>query len=243
MKKALILLGIFSVLSLCISVYLLFKAPAPTIAKAHIAPDADQQFKEIETYLDSISEPYITDVQKLANEYHWPSWGCGPSSYALAKIINKKFFDDQLTISASYSNNDQVHIVERFGLAKSGERVGDHSWLEIYIQDKFLFIDPTIGQFGKIHTIAHQVFTVGDPTIQNTLKEKYSIEDVRLVLLVKKVVDRVPISQEPYPGMIIDQKSISYFLKVMEYRNDVNDGIEPDEWKAWVASLTKKYQS
>lgn len=203
--------------------------------------ERNNKIKEIETYLDSISSSYVADIQALAKANDLPSWGCGPSSYALAKILNKKFFDDQLTIGASYNNN-AYEIIERFSLAHKGNTIGDHAWLEIYMGDKFIFIDPTIGQFDGVHKIAYQVFDAGDPTITDSLKKKYGIDDIRLSLLVPKAINRMPVSANPYPGITIDKNYISYFLQVMEHRNQVSEGTEPPEWKAWVDTLSNKYK-
>jgi hypothetical protein len=240
LQKIALLLGCALIASAGINIYF-FTKPAAA-AKSYIVPDADQKIKEIEAYLDSISPAFIADEQLLAHDEGWPSWGCGPSSYALAQIINNKFFDNKLILSASSTNNlHDYKIIERFGLAKYQDRIVDHNWLEIYFKDRFLFIDPTIGQFGKMNAIAYEVFTVGDPNIPKVLKEKYGVEDVRLTVLMRKVLDRMPITEEPYPGMTIDPKSIDYFLKALEYRNDVNDGKEPEGWKEWVSFLTHKY--
>lgn len=208
---------------------------------SYTVEERNTKIKEIETYLDSISSSYIVDVQTLAKARNLPSWGCGPSSYALAKILNKKFFDDQLIVDASYNNNN-YEIVERFSLVQQENAVGDHSWLEIYMGDKFLFIDPTIGQFGKIHKITYQVFDVGDPTIADSLKKQYGIVDIRLSLLVPKVINRIPTSANPYPGVTIDKNFIGYFLRVTENRNQVDEGSEPEEWKDWVDMLFDKYK-
>ena len=233
---------ILLVISLGINTYLLIhKRSAITSSKTVTIANSDQKIKDIEQYLDTISSSYIADEQELAKENNLPSWGCGPSSYALAKILNKKFFNNTLVIDASYNNKNPYEIIERFGLAQGKNALIDHAWLEIYFQDKFLFIDPSIGQFGKVTGIAYQVFTVGQSDLKDILKTKYNIEDVRLSLLVPKVVNRIPVSQEPYPGMTINQNDINYFLQVVEDRNNVNDGIEPDEWQSWVSILTDKY--
>ncbi len=224
-------------------VYLLLHIKENKTAQNHYVVDnPDQKIKEIENYLDSISSSYISDVQILAKQRNLPSWGCGPSSYALAKIIDQKFFNNQLIINASYNNKEPNEIIERFGLVVSDKKnLDDHAWLEIYLQDKFLYIDPTIGQFGKINKIAYQVFSIGDTNLQKTLKTNYGIEDVRISLLVPKVINRIPVSQEPYPGITIKPDAISYYLEALEYRNSVNDGIEPIDWKPWVSFLMDKY--
>jgi hypothetical protein len=243
-KKLLILATLFLLVSVGLNVYLFLHKPDNSAPKtAYVVNDMDAKIKDIESYLDSISSSYMADEQRLAAQENLPSWGCGPSSYALAKIINKKFFDDNLIINASYNNKNTYEIIERFGLADDGTKVVDHAWLEIYFKDKFLFIDPSIGQFGKINKIAYQIFTVGQSDIQNILKTKYGIEDVRLSLLVQKVVNRIPVDQPPYPGMTIAQQSINYFLIALEDRNSVNDGIEPAEWQNWVSFLMNKYIS
>lgn len=201
----------------------------------------DSTIQEIENYLDAISYSFTADVQTLAKQYGIPSWGCGPSSYALAKIIDKKFFDDQLSIQATYAGNP-YEIIERFSFAKTtNSEAVDHAWLEIYLHDKMLFIDPTIGQFGKINGIAYQEFKVDDTTISRTLNKNYDIIDDRLLLLVQKAINRVPQNQEPYPGIQISPSELDYYLKVKEARDTVNQGGLPQDWEEWVDKLLAKY--
>ena len=45
---------------------------------------------EITSWLDQISPNFIKDLETMVKKNHAPSWGCGPTSYALAKIINKR---------------------------------------------------------------------------------------------------------------------------------------------------------
>ena len=80
--------------------------------------NAGQSISQIEGYLDSISPNYVADVQTLAKADDIPSWGCGPSSYSLAKIIDQRFFQNKLPIAALYNSDtaQQYEIVERFGL-------------------------------------------------------------------------------------------------------------------------------
>jgi hypothetical protein len=225
-----------------LNIYTLLRHDTPPTNKGvYVVADPEQKIKSIESYLDSISSSYLADEQLLAKQRNIPSWGCGPSSYALAKIINTKFFDNELPITASYKSDYPNQIVERFSLAGDDTSVVDHAWLEIYLGDKFLYVDPTIGQFGKINSIAYRVFSVGQSDIGSILKNDYGIRDVRLTLLVPKVVNRIPKDQPPYPGATISDDAINYFLKSLEERNIVDEGSEPPEWKEWVSFLTQKY--
>lgn len=196
----------------------------------------------IESYLNQISKEYVSDVRALANKYKIRSWGCGPSSYALAKIIDKKFFNNTLGIDASYGNHP-IELVLRFGFALSSNgNGGDHTWLELYVKNKMLFIDPTVGQFGKGDTIAYKEFDLGDPGIGSYLKDHYNIIDDRLSLVVRKYINRIPASQEPYPGISIDPADADYYIAVLNARNEVESGQEPVDWKEWVTTLTEKYK-
>lgn len=229
-------------ISIGLNVYILFRLPSvPKAKNVYTVTDIDQKIKDIESYLDTISPSYLADEQSLAKQQNIPSWGCGPSSYALAKIINKKFFNDQLDIGAAYKSDYPFQIVERFSFAGDGSSVVDHAWIEIYLKDKFVYIDPTIGQFGKINKIAYQVFNVNQSDISDVLLKNYGIRDVRLTLLVPKVINRIPKDQPPYPGATISDDTINYFLKSLDERNMVNDGVEPPEWHDWVTFLTNKY--
>lgn len=203
--------------------------------------DSDTTITQIEQFLDSISPAYIADEQVLAKQYQIPSLGCGPSSYAMAQIIDKKFFNNKLIITGSYNYKDPYAIVERFGLAQGDGPITDHAWLEIYFNDKFLFIDPSISQFGKINKIAYQVFNVNDPTVSDTLKTNYGITDIRLSILVQKALDRIPAAQQPYPGDSIDPSVVPYYIQIQEDHNDLNNGIEPTDWLPWSNILLNKY--
>jgi hypothetical protein len=199
---------------------------------------------QIEPYLDSISTSLIADETYLAKEDNVPSLGCGPSSYSLAKILDQKFFNNKLKITAAYTDDDPTtdEIVERFGLHEDAKgTIIDHAWLEIYYQDKFLFIDPTIAQFGTINRIAYQVFDINDANISSDLKSEYGIVDIRLSRLVQKEVNRIPTDQEPYPGVSISQDVLNYYIEVEEDRNDVNDGKEPADWTTWDQYLISRY--
>ncbi len=208
-----------------------------------ILHSSDQNtMRKIEDYLDKISPSFIADVQLLAKQNNLPSWGCGPSSYALAEIINKKFFDNELKIDATY-NSDAYAIVERFRFAQTDDATGiDHAWDEIYFGKKMLFVDPTIGQFGKIKGIAYQEFDIGDPNIGRTLLQKYGIIDDRLTALVQKAINRIPKDQNPYPGADIGPKQLNYFISAVQDRNDVAAGKMPQDWVDWVNTLVSKYK-
>lgn len=236
---------ILVLISLGLSIFGLLHNPNGAVKDTAIA-DPDATLKNIEAYLDSISPEYLTDIQALAKEDGLPSWGCGPASFSLAKILNKKFFDNKVAIYASYTNHPN-EIVERFSfvhynpLKMQGAGGSDHAWLEIYFGNKFLFVDPTIGQFGKYDKIMYEVFTVGDSTISDTLRQKYGIEDIRLKQLVQKAVNRIPTAQEPYPGMSLLPSTINYYLQVVKDRDTVDSGNTPKTWQRWVDTLTKKY--
>lgn len=208
--------------------------------------DDDKKIIEIGEYLDSISPQFITTVTALAEENNVPSWGCGPSSYALAKVLNQKFFDNELPIGATYHGNTH-EIVERFSFAfqnqesKKDQHMVDHAWLEIYFDNRFMYIDPTIGQFGNYDKIVYEVFNVGDPEVQTIMLQKYGLADIRLKTLVQKVVNRVPASQEPYPGITIDPSMIDYYLQSVKERDEVDHGGEPVEWHAWIATILARF--
>ena len=231
-------------LSFCFNIYQYF------YIRAYINPvlsfDTSSKISAIEKYLDQISPDYIDSVRTLAKEDGIQSWGCGPSSYALARIINSRFFDDKLPIYAAYNIDKRYQIVERFSFvddpaSDDPHQVGDHAWIEVYVGDRFLFIDPTIGQFGKYNKIMYQEFTLGDKNVSNVLLDKYGIMDIRFATLMHKIINRIPTDQEPYPGMTINPASMSYYVDVLEYRDLVNEGKEPDNWKSWVAILMKKF--
>lgn len=209
--------------------------------------DVDKKAKDIEAYLDQISPSFIDEVQNLATQYNLPSWGCGPSSYALAQIIDKKFFNDTLPIDATY-DADEFEIVERFAFANQGDpktngyNVVDHAWLEIYMKDKLLFIDPTIAQFGGERKIAYHEFGSADQKISQYLRDTYGIYDIRFTILMQKVLNRTPKDQPPYPGATIQNSALPYYIEILEERNQLAAAKEPSSWKGWVTTLIEQFQ-
>ena len=135
----------------------------------------DKKIKAIHAFVNQISNSYVNDIKNLVQKTKVPSWGCGPSSYALAQIINAKFFNNQLVIDALY-DNDAYEITEHFGFVRfdqDGKKIiGDHAWVEVYVKDKLVFIDPTISQYGLGQGIAFEVFDIGDPTIKTYLEKE-----------------------------------------------------------------------
>lgn len=200
---------------------------------------------KITSFLDQISPNFTRDLEAMVKKENAPSWGCGPSSYALAKIINKKFFNNELTVDVFY-DQDPYEVVQRFGFIKykrdSEEITGDHAWIEVYIHDKIIVIDPTVAQYGNYKGIVYEVFDLGDPDIHNKLKDKYGILDARLSVLLRKVLNKLPIDEVPYPGLYIDPKDIEYYKGISTIRNTVSLGKEPISWKPWVDYFMAKYQ-
>ncbi len=230
-------------LLLSIALNIVFQFGHPNSPSSHI--DDAKIIAHIEQYLDSISPSLIAEVQSLAKDRSLPSWGCGASSYALAQILNKKFFGGTLIIKAAYDNSPHI-IVERFGFVDDPTTgptsvMVDHAWLQIYFDDQFLFIDPTIAQFGKVQGIAHHVFRVDDPDISSDLQQKYGIHDLRIRKLVRKMITGVPSDQEPYPGLIIPPDQMNYYFRVVLDRDDVEEGKMPKNWADWVKTLIDKY--
>lgn len=200
---------------------------------------------KITSFLDQISPNFTRDLETMVKKENAPSWGCGPSSYALAKIINKKFFNNELIVDVFY-DQDLYEIVQRFGFIKykrdSEEITGDHAWIEVYIHDKIIVIDPTVAQYGNYKGIVYDVFDLGDPDIHSKLKNKYGILDARLSVLLRKVLNKLPIDEVPYPGLYIDPNDIEYYKGISVLRNTVSLGKEPISWKPWVDYFMAKYQ-
>lgn len=204
------------------------------------------KIEKITGFLNQISPKFTKDLEVMVKKNDVPSWGCGPTSYALGKIINKKFFNDQLNIDVFYDENP-YEIVQRFGFIKykdkSGETItGDHAWLEVYIHDKVIVIDPTVAQYGKYHGIVYEVFNLGEPDIHQKLEDKYGILDARLSVLVRKVLNKIPVGDTPYPGLYIDPADIDYYQGVFALRNTVSLSKEPISWKPWVDYFMAKYK-
>jgi len=221
--------------------FIKYRKPEVLLPLQGVNINTNQSISQIEAYLVSITPSYMQDEQTLAKQAGIPSWGCGPSSYALAVILNKKFFNDKLPINASYESNEPYQIVELFSLHEQNNEIADHNWLEIYYKDQFLYVDPSIAQFGYINKIAYQEFNVSDPNISNELQSAYGIVDLRIGLLLNKAIDRVPAADNPYPGVAIDPTLIGYYTQIYDDRNDVEDHKVPSDWVNWVNFLVNKY--
>ena len=78
----------------------------------------------IRNYVNSISDDFMKDVEMLAKDKNLVSWGCGPSSFAIASIIDRKFFDNNLGIDSLY-DKEPVELIERFGFIQSNYLVDD----------------------------------------------------------------------------------------------------------------------
>jgi hypothetical protein len=231
------LITTIALVSIIIGQWFWFGYSSPTVE--------DKKIEAIHSFIDKISDSYVQEIKDLVQKTKIPSWGCGPSSYALAKIIDDKFFKNQLNIDVIY-NNDPYEIIQRFGLVQFDENgqkiIGDHAWIEIYFKNKILFIDPTISQYHRSDGIVFEVFNIGDPTIKTYLNQKYGIIDNLISILLRKVEYRIPIDQEPYPGYSIDPQYIEYYKTINEIRNTVSLGREPVAWKDWIYYLTSHYK-
>jgi len=228
---------VFSILN--ISLWYFFN-PKEVLGKS----SDSKKIQKITDFLDEISLSFTQDLKTIVKNNNAPSWGCGPVSYALAKIIDKKFFNNELTIDALY-DNDPYEIVQRFGFVKfksgSEEITGDHAWLEIYLGNQMIFVDPTIAQYSRSNGIAYEVTQVGTPQFKDSLKEKYGILDARLSVMMRKVKNNIPVDEMPYPGITINPQDLDYFKGVLALRNTVSLGKEPSEWVPWVNYFLAKY--
>ena len=120
-----------------------------------------KKIEAIQSYLSSVSGDFTKDLDYLAEKEGLTSSGCGPSSYAMGTILDKKFFGGKLVIDTLYDKEPE-EIIERFGFVefkKGGEdSVIDHAWIEIFIKNKIIYIDPTVYKYGKVKGIAFEVF-------------------------------------------------------------------------------------
>lgn len=222
--------------------FLFFHQSQKPLKKAYSIQNTDQKIGDIENYLDTISPTYIEDVQSLAKEDGLPSWGCGPATFSLAKILDKKFFNNTAPLHSIRTPNTSLEILEKFGLVQGNNLLTDHAWLEIYINDKILYIDPTLGQFGKINHIAYQVFPANDLNISTELRTHYGIiDDINLGELVGTLIQKTPYDKDLYHDFVFLDKDIPYLQDMQEMQNKVDNGIEPVQYSRWVDQLTAKY--
>ena len=96
-----------------------------------------------------------------ARENNWPTWLCGPTSFAVARHMNHEFFNDKLSVTASHTEEDHIELI--FGavyvpIGDGGYRCGDHCWIQIYWKDLIIFVDPTYSQLDNLDKIVFAWF-------------------------------------------------------------------------------------
>ena len=239
-KKAYLILALVTITFVGGS-YLFFKEQG----NGYIMTDEDsKKVEDIRQYINSISDSFLKDVETLAKDKNLVSWGCGPSSYAIARILDRKFFNDQLPIDSLY-DKEPIEIVERFGFVQN--KVGvensviDHAWIEVFFKNKLIYIDPTVARYGRVDGIAFEVFDIGQEGIKSILKDKYGVVDNRISVLLTKIYSNIPVDESPYQGMTIDEEPLPHYDKILKVRNTVSLGREPITWKQWADYLTSKY--
>ena len=65
--------------------------------------------------------------------------------------------------------------------------------------------------------------------------------DARLSVLMRKVLNHLPVKEVPYPGLDIDPNDLDYYEGVLILRNTVSLGKEPISWKPWVDYFMARY--
>lgn len=178
----------------------------------------------IQDYLNGISPSVVYTCDLWAMTHQSNSWLCGPTSYAVAKELNRRFFSDQLPICSSrlYPNC----IVIRLGVFRSPLGLGhyvptEHVWVEVYWHGQILFVDPTYAQFDRQGSMAYAWFVEGDKTSMDVVEFKRFL---RLYPLTKKDLELI--------GPLEKMDAEVYRVMLL-----LDSGKVPQNWLEWRTKL------
>ena len=108
-----------------------------------------QKLQRMDDTFHAISPHLSAYCRDWAKKNDWPTWLCGPTSFAIARYTNHRFFSDTLPITTQYMKQDHIQLMVGAVYVPTGDgnyRVGDHVWIEVYWDNLIIFIDPTYSQ-------------------------------------------------------------------------------------------------
>lgn len=175
-------------------------------------------------YLRQIETPLIGNLKEWATAHNWPAWLCGPTSYALAREMDDRFFGGELPITGTPSSGDCIVIVA--GVVRIPEgggacRLEDHAWIEIHWRGLRVFVDPTYSQFDHQGSIPFAWFNEkNDP--------KYA-EWLQLLRLGRAT------------GADFDDAAMNALVGDVDYiGRSLDAGMPPRDWCIWSRRLQRE---
>lgn len=118
------------------------EATSQTPPSAELSPKTEQIYPELMSVvalLRRIHTQYPDVIARLREEEGIYNRGCGPSSYALAVMME---WECGLPIDASFSSvtdsSDGIHIV--FGMEREGLKWIDHAWIEVTFKGQTILV-------------------------------------------------------------------------------------------------------
>ena len=181
-------------------------------------------------HMKQISPGLSSFCRNWAKENGHPTWLCGPTSYALADALNRKYFESKLPIVLDrLPGPDCIQIVLGVALVPTGSgdyRVMDHVWIQIYWRNLIIMVDPTFSQFDNLDRVVFAWFDDNDS----------GQEELRIFLNLLRLQEL----SSPLPGgfdnsdMYRAYLKDSEVLKVMFQNNSL-----PKDWYRWNRMVRK----
>jgi len=180
----------------------------------------------MDAYCEAVSPGLCAELDRWAAENDWPTWLCGPTSYALAVELDRRFFDGELPIVAEPTGGDC--IVLKLALLQTplgGGRyfTGDHVWIEIHWRGLVMIVDPTITRTDGLRSICFAWFD------ENTDGEKRMALFKSLLRLHEPDAAHVRLLAEP--DKIVTEYAITGRM--------LQAGQAPQAWRLWPTWLQR----
>jgi len=115
----------------------------------------------MDAYCEAVSPGLCAELDRWATENNWPTWLCGPTSWAMATELNARFFDGALPIVATPTGVDciVVHMgVVRTPLGGGRYHTGDHVWVEVRWRGLIILVDPTYTRMDRMNRVVFAWF-------------------------------------------------------------------------------------
>lgn len=204
--------------------FLLILLYASLLLKHQVENATACRLGEIEDYLAQISPGLSQNCASWAEEHRYPTWLCGPTSFAVATDLNARFFQNELPVVASRTARECIQLKIGAALMPAGQGKTtpyDHVWIQIYWRGLILMVDPTYSQFDHLDRV---VFAWFDDN------ESGRAEFARFKSLLRlHELDRPTLARLGDPDRLT--------LEVARTTDLLNHGGAPADWHRWAALL------
>ena len=180
----------------------------------------------MDAYCEAVSPGLCAELDRWATENNWPTWLCGPTSYALAVELDRRFFDGELPIVATPTGGDCIVIklaLLQTPLGGGQYHTGDHVWIEIHWRGLVMVVDPTITRTDGLRSICFAWFD------ENTDGEKRMALFKSLLRMKEPDDELVRLLAEPE----------KYRAEAAATRQALAAGRPPQAWLLWSAWLQR----